>query len=47
MKYTFLSILCICLTVVYVTWRVEHMQARKNMAAVQYAMMKGVNNVTR
>jgi hypothetical protein len=38
MKYAFLSVLCICLTVIYVTWRIEKMQARRTMAAMQVVM---------
>jgi len=35
MKYAFLSVLTVCLTVIYVTWRVERMQSRRTMAAMQ------------
>ena len=41
MKYAFLSILALCLTAVYVTWRVEKMQQRRCMAVIQYAAIKG------
>jgi hypothetical protein len=32
--------LAICITVIYVTWRVEKMQQRRCMAAIQYASIK-------
>jgi hypothetical protein len=40
-KYAFLSILAICLTVIYVTWRVERMQAKRTMAALQVVQWRG------
>lgn len=40
MKYAFLSIVCLCLTVVYVTWRCEKMQSKRTMAALQLAQWR-------
>lgn len=37
MKYVFLSILSVCLTVIFCTWRIERMQVRRTMAAMQVA----------
>lgn len=41
MKYAFLSVLAICLTVIYVTWRIERMQQRRTMAALQMVWRGG------
>ena len=43
MKYAFLSVLAICLTVIYCTWRIEKMQTRRTMAAMQLVMNRGSN----